>query len=55
MDLIDAFMHSMKLDLHKSVYTTIEEYNQYIYGSADVVGLMCLKVFVNGNDENTKN
>lgn len=51
MDLIDAFMHSMKLDLHKSVYTTIEEYNQYIYGSADVVGLMCLKVFVNGNDE----
>lgn len=51
MDLIDAFMHSMKLDLHKSVYTTVEEYNQYIYGSADVVGLMCLKVFVNGNDE----
>lgn len=51
MELIDAFMHSMKLDLHKSVYTTVEEYNQYIYGSADVVGLMCLKVFVNGNDE----
>ena len=51
MELIDAFMHSMKLDLHKSVYTTEEEYNQYIYGSADVVGLMCLKVFVNGNDE----
>lgn len=50
-ELIDAFMHSMKLDLHKSVYTTVEEYNQYIYGSADVVGLMCLKVFVNGNDE----
>ena len=51
MELIDAFMHSMKLDLHKSVYTTVEEYNQYIYGSADVVGLMCLKVFVNGNNE----
>ncbi|MCK6607081.1 MAG: phytoene/squalene synthase family protein [Flavobacterium sp.] len=51
MELIDAFMNSMKLDLHKSVYTTVEEYNQYIYGSADVVGLMCLKVFVNGNDE----
>jgi phytoene synthase len=50
-ELIDAFMNSMMLDLHKSVYTTVEEYNQYIYGSADVVGLMCLKVFVNGNDE----
>jgi phytoene/squalene synthetase len=51
MELIEAFMNSMKLDLHKTVYTTVEEYNQYIYGSADVVGLMCLKVFVNGNDE----
>lgn len=51
MKLIDAFMHSMKLDLHKSVYTTVEEYNQYIYGSADVVGLMCLKVFVNGDNQ----
>ena len=51
MELIDAFMNSMKLDLSKTVYTTVEEYNQYIYGSADVVGLMCLKVFVNGNDE----
>lgn len=50
-ELINAFMSSMKLDLSKSVYTTVEEYNQYIYGSADVVGLMCLKVFVNGNDE----
>jgi 15-cis-phytoene synthase len=51
MELIDAFMHSMKLDLHKTVYTTVEEYNQYIYGSADVVGLMCLKVFVNGDNQ----
>lgn len=50
-DLIDAFMKSMKLDLFKTKYTTVEEYNEYIYGSADVVGLMCLKVFVNGNDE----
>lgn len=49
--LIDAFMKSMKLDLTKSVYHTNEEYQEYIYGSADVVGLMCLKVFVNG-DEN---
>jgi phytoene/squalene synthetase len=48
-ELIDAFMKSMKLDLHKSEYKTAEEYHDYIYGSADVVGLMCLKVFVNGN------
>uniref|UniRef100_UPI0030ECF7DA phytoene/squalene synthase family protein n=1 Tax=uncultured Flavobacterium sp. TaxID=165435 RepID=UPI0030ECF7DA len=50
-EMIDAFMKSMKLDLTKSEYTTTEEYNEYIYGSADVVGLMCLKVFVKGNDE----
>jgi 15-cis-phytoene synthase len=43
-------MKSMKLDLVKTVYKTAEEYNEYIYGSADVVGLMCLKVFVNGNE-----
>ena len=49
--LINAFMKSMKLDLSKSEYKTTEEYQEYIYGSADVVGLMCLKVFVNGNDE----
>jgi 15-cis-phytoene synthase len=49
--LIDAFMHSMKMDLHKKEYKTVDEYNEYIYGSADVVGLMCLKVFVNGNDK----
>ncbi|RZK11940.1 MAG: phytoene/squalene synthase family protein [Flavobacterium sp.] len=51
MELIDAFMQSMKLDLVKNEYTTKQEYNEYIYGSADVVGLMCLKVFVKGNDE----
>lgn len=50
-ELIAAFMKSMKLDLYKSEYTTFDEYNEYIYGSADVVGLMCLKVFVNGNDK----
>mgnify|MGYP003641215290 CR=1 FL=1 len=48
-ELIATFMASMRLDLTKSVYTTTEEFNQYIYGSADVVGLMCLKVFVKGN------
>ncbi|PKQ45569.1 phytoene/squalene synthase family protein [Confluentibacter flavum] len=50
-DLVDAFMNSMRLDLHKSKYLTEEEFKTYIYGSADVVGLMCLKVFVNGDDE----
>ena len=49
--LVDAFMDSMRLDLHKSTYKTEKEYKNYIYGSADVVGLMCLKVFVNGNQE----
>jgi len=39
-------MHSMRLDLDKSIYLTDEEYRNYIYGSADVVGLMSLKVFV---------
>jgi phytoene/squalene synthetase len=49
-ELIAAFMKSMKLDLTKTEYKTESEYNEYIYGSADVVGLMCLKVFVNGDD-----
>jgi phytoene synthase len=54
-ELIDAFMKSMKLDLIKKEYRTKEEYQDYIYGSADVVGLMCLKVFVNGNDTTYEN
>lgn len=49
--LVDSFMKSMKLDLYKKDYLTEEEYREYIYGSADVVGLMCLKVFVNGDEE----
>lgn len=49
--LIDAFMKSMRMDLTKNVYITDEEYRAYIYGSADVVGLMCLQVFVKGNQE----
>lgn len=49
-DLIQAFLKSMKLDLVKSNYDTQSEYEDYIYGSADVVGLMCLKVFVDGKD-----
>ena len=53
-ELIGAFMKSMKLDLVKTEYKTKAEYNEYIYGSADVVGLMCLKVFVNGNEAKYK-
>ncbi len=48
--MVDAFMKSMKQDLHKQEYLTDQEYKDYIYGSADVVGLMCLKVFVKGDD-----
>lgn len=48
-ELVDSFMKSMRLDLHKEAYKTQEEYQEYIYGSADVVGLMCLMVFVNGD------
>ena len=47
--LVDSFMKSMKLDLVKKKYNTVKEYKEYIYGSADVVGLMCLKVFVQGD------
>lgn len=50
-DHVDAFMKSMRTDLTKSKYLTNEEYKAYIYGSADVVGLMCLKVFVKGDEE----
>ena len=50
-DLVQAFLKSMKLDLVKQNYHSQEEYNDYIYGSADVVGLMCLKVFVKGKEE----
>lgn len=50
-DLIQAFLKSMKADLIKSTYETKQEYEAYIYGSADVVGLMCLKVFVNGDEQ----
>jgi len=50
-DLINSFLDSMKMDLNKKKYNTIEEYKKYIYGSADVVGLMCLKVFVKGSEK----
>lgn len=50
-ELIQSFLKSMKMDLIKSDYSTKAEYDDYIYGSADVVGLMCLKVFVSGKQE----
>lgn len=46
----DDFLKRMESDLRVSNYTTKESFENYIYGSADVVGLMCLRVFVN-NDE----
>ena len=49
--LIDAFLKSMEQDLDKKKYESLKEYKDYIYGSADVVGLMCLKVFVGGNND----
>ena len=48
-DFIKSFMTSMRWDLTKKTYRTEKEYKDYIYGSADVVGLMCLKVFVKGD------
>lgn len=47
-DLIDTFLNSMEMDLSKTTYSE-KKYEEYILGSAEVVGLMCLKVFVNGN------
>ncbi len=48
--LIDQFLHSMEMDLQKVDYNS-SLYDEYIYGSAEVVGLMCLQVFTNGNKE----
>lgn len=48
-ELIKAFLTSMKADLYKSYYTSKTETDEYVYGSAEVVGLMCLMVFVKGN------
>lgn len=50
-EYIDAFMKSMKMDLTKKQYLTKAETDEYIYGSANVVGLMCLKIFCHKNDK----
>ncbi len=49
-ELITAFLKSMEMDLDKESYND-EGYHEYIYGSAEVVGLMCLKVFCNGDQD----
>jgi len=48
-DLITAFLDSMAMDLEEIEYAE-SDYNEYIYGSAEVVGLMCLKVFCEGDE-----
>ena len=49
-ELIESFFRSMAMDLDFNTYND-DRYLEYIYGSAEVVGLMCLKVFVNGDQE----
>lgn len=49
-DLIAPFFDSMRRDLTEVAFSR-EEYERYIYGSAEVVGLMCLRVFVDGNQK----
>jgi phytoene/squalene synthetase len=48
-ELIQAFLRSMKADLVKNGNYNHSEINEYIYGSAEVVGLMCLSVFLDGD------
>lgn len=49
-DLIECFLDSMEMDLNQQAHSD-ESYKTYILGSAEVVGLMCLKVFTNGDEE----
>ncbi|MEI8100802.1 MAG: phytoene/squalene synthase family protein, partial [Bacteroidota bacterium] len=49
-ELIEPFFNSMEEDLDTCSHNA-QSYSEYIYGSAEVVGLMCLKVFCNGNEE----
>jgi 15-cis-phytoene synthase len=48
-ELIAQFLKSMEMDLHKTAYDE-ETFKEYVLGSAEVVGLMCLRVFCNGNE-----
>lgn len=53
LELIETFLTSMKMDLNKQAYDE-EQYKKYILGSAEVVGLMCLKIFVEGDEAEYK-
>ena len=53
LDLVEKFFHSMEMDINPVAYNQ-SLYEEYILGSAEVVGLMCLKVFVYGDDEEYK-
>jgi phytoene/squalene synthetase len=50
LELIEQFLHSMEMDLNKNTYED-DQYRQYIFGSAEVVGLMCLHVFTEGDPQ----
>ena len=50
LELIEAFLYSMEMDLYNQAYNA-EGYEEYIYGSAEVVGLMCLRVFCEGDED----
>ena len=50
-ELIDCFLNSMEMDLNPHLYDR-EKYETYILGSAEVVGLMCLRVFCEGDEQN---
>ncbi|MCD8261037.1 MAG: phytoene/squalene synthase family protein [Bacteroides sp.] len=49
-ELVQAFLRSMRSDLYRSTYNEVD-FKEYIYGSTEVVGLMCLKVFVEGDQK----
>ena len=50
LELIGAFLRSMEMDLDKKSFDK-DEYEAYIYGSTEVIGLMCLRVFCEGDDD----
>jgi phytoene synthase len=53
-ELVDSFLTSMEMDIHKHHYDK-SQFNKYVTGSAEVVGLMCLKVFYKDNEKEYKN
>jgi len=52
-DLIKSFLNSMKMDIYQETHSE-DSYKSYIYGSAEVIGLMCIHVFCKGNDKKIK-